>query len=164
MLYLRKLTTAWLCIAALAACSSGNALLPSTARGPHGTQAFPFIGTEGQTFTVPAAVTRVTITAYGARGGGEAPPSGNRGGLGAAIKATLPVSPGQTLLVVVGGQARGARGGFNGGGNTSGSAFGGGGSSDIRTGSGTRNDRIIVAGGGGGSGERGARASGDTCP
>ncbi|MGA9946415.1 MAG: glycine-rich protein, partial [Candidatus Cybelea sp.] len=165
MLYLRKLTTIWLSIAVLAACASNNVLLPSTARAAHGSQAFPFIGQTGQTFTVPAGVTRVTITASGARGAGEVPPSGRRGGLGAAIKATVPVSPGQTLLVTVGSQGNGARGGFNGGGNAGGFAFGGGGSSDVRTGNGAKTDRIIVAGGGGGSGELGAgRASGSTCP
>ncbi|MGA8098219.1 MAG: glycine-rich protein, partial [Candidatus Cybelea sp.] len=164
MLYLRKLTTIWLSIAVLAACASNNVLLPSTARGAHGSQAFPFIGTIGQTFTVPAGVNRVTITAYGARGAGEAPPSGRRGGLGAAIKATVPVQPGQTLLVTVGSQGNGARGGFNGGGNAGGFAFGGGGSSDIRTGNGTKTDRIFVAGGGGGAGQLGAGPGGSTCP
>ncbi|MGB8908722.1 MAG: glycine-rich protein, partial [Candidatus Cybelea sp.] len=164
MLHLRKLATTWLSIAVLAACSSGNSLLPSTARGPHGSQAFPFIGNTGQTFTVPAAINRVTITAYGARGAGEAPPSGRRGGLGAAITATVPVQPGQTLLVTVGSQGNGARGGFNGGGNAGGFAFGGGGSSDVRTGNGSLKDRIIVAGGGGGSGQLGAGRSSSTCP
>ena len=84
------------------------------------------------------------------------------GGLGGEATATLPVSPGQVIEILVGGQAQGMSGGFNGGGNspdastTAGS--GGGGGSDVRIGACAASsscglsDRVIVAGGGGGAG------------
>jgi hypothetical protein len=106
-----------------------------------------------QTFTVPASVTSVTIDAYGAAGGSNA--MGVGGGLGGRATGTLAVTPGQVLVVVVGGW--GSSTAFNGGGaagtspctNARGGA--GGGASDVRTGAGTLADRVIVAGGGGGA-------------
>lgn len=99
-----------------------------------------------QTFTVPPLVTSLTIDAYGAQG----TTASCAGGLGGRSQGTLAVTPGQTLLVYVGGQA-----GFNGGGtggcrvNCGGS---GGGASDIRVGGTALANRVIVAGGGGGGG------------
>ncbi|MFY9719139.1 MAG: hypothetical protein WAK16_05780 [Candidatus Cybelea sp.] len=139
--------TAWLSIAALAACN-GNTLLSSSPGGPHGSQIFKYTGV-AQTFTVPTGVTRVTITAYGGRGAGEVVSGGPPGGLGATVKATISVRPGQSLTVFVGGKANGGNGGFNGGAD---GAYGGGGSSDVRFGKGTLSERIVVAGGGGGTG------------
>jgi hypothetical protein len=157
----RQNLTAWLSMMALAACN-GTTLVSSPPSGPHGSQTFAYTGV-AQTFTVPTSVTRVTITAYGARGDGESGGSGPPGGLGAAVKATIAVKSGQSLIVLVGGKAKGSSGGFNGGGN---GAYGGGGSSDVRSGRGTLSERIIVAGGGGGTGGLGFlyHSGSYTCP
>jgi hypothetical protein len=79
-----------------------------------------------QTWTVPAGVTSATFDVFGAQGGD--------GGKGGEVKATLPVTPGETLQIVVGGMGAASgcnhAGGFNGGGNgpTAGLCeFGGGG-------------------------------------
>ena len=71
----------------------------------------------------------------------------------------MPVTPGQTLYLYVGGGAgAGITGGWNGGGNagtspsTTSQGGGGGGSSDVRLVGNTLSDRIVVAGGGGGAG------------
>jgi hypothetical protein len=157
----RQNLTASLSMMALAACN-GTTLVSSPPSGPHGSQTFAYTGV-AQTFTVPTSVTRVTITAYGARGDGESGGSGPPGGLGAAVKATIAVKSGQSLIVFVGGKAKGSSGGFNGGGN---GAYGGGGSSDVRSGRGTLSERIIVAGGGGGTGGLGFlyHSGSYTCP
>jgi hypothetical protein len=142
-----------------------------------------FTGEGEHVFTVPAGVTSVNVQLVGARGAaarlefGGAPPAGGRGG---RIEGTLPVSPGETLFVEVGGE--GAQdlsetiglGGFNGGGNGAFAEFpghaaggGGGGATDVRTCSMTPStpgqpaacattatlaSRLLVAGGGGGAG------------
>jgi hypothetical protein len=124
-----------------------------------------------QRFKVPTGVTQITITAYGAMGGGYSNPSdGNPGGLGAKVKATIPVTPGQVLVVNVGGkgaQNKDSAGGqgYNGGGTAGDSAFGGGGSSDVRTAQGWLADRLVIAAGGGGSGYSGEASScgGSSC-
>jgi hypothetical protein len=85
------------------------------------------------TYTVPAGVTAVEIDAYGAQGGNAS--GGQAGGLGARIKGTVGVSPGDVLKVLVGGQ---------GGAGTQG---GGGGGSFVTT---NGNVALVVAGGGGG--------------
>ena len=120
-----------------------------------------FTFTDGaQTYTVPAGVCQVTITANGAAGSGVE--SESTGGLGGQAVATVAVTAGQVLQVNVGGEGGppsapgGAVGGFNGGGdggNASGITVGGGaggGASDVRTGTFSLADRIVVAGGGGG--------------
>ncbi len=110
-----------------------------------GTQTFSYTGNV-QLFTVPPLVTSLTIDAYGAQG----TTASCAGGLGGRAQGTLAVTPGQTLLIYVGGQS-----GYNGGGtggclaNCGGS---GGGASDIRVGGNTLASRVIVAGGGGGGG------------
>jgi hypothetical protein len=169
VLHLRSLAAAYLSLIA-AGCNSSSVLSP-TPPAPHGSQTFHYTG-EVQTFRVPSRVTGLTVTAYGARGDSEAmsskpPPRA----LGAAVKATIPVTPGEALMVFVGGQAKSSSGGFNGGGNGAGGApdhsYGGGGSSDVRTATGRLTDRIIVAGGGGGSGGPGFCAVSTTatiCP
>ncbi len=117
------------------------------------------------TYTVPAGVTRVDVSVVG----GEGARGGNHGGRAAWVKATLDVTPGQTLYAVVGSSASGSTPGQNGGGaaggpggvcaNTPGA---GGGASDVRTIApgqpGSDESRIVVAGGGGGAGSRGATA------
>lgn len=115
-----------------------------------GTQTFNFTGGV-QSFTVPAGVTRITVDARGASGGGGT--MGN-GGLGGRTQAVLNVTPGQTLNIYVGGTTTSITGGFNGGGNAinSSNARGGGGASDIRLGGTALSDRLLVAAGGGGAG------------
>ncbi|MCZ2141503.1 MAG: hypothetical protein LC096_08970, partial [Bacteroidia bacterium] len=118
-----------------------------------GSQTFNYTGGV-QTFTVPAGVTSITIDAYGAAGGKNALAPESKGG---NIKASISVTPGQTLNVYVGGkgnQGPSAPGGYNGGGASSNTSNGGsgGGASDVRTTPYSLADRIIVAGGGGGAG------------
>jgi hypothetical protein len=98
------------------------------------TQVFNSIGAS-QTFVVPAGVTQITVDAHGARGQNI---GGSQGG---QVIATIPVTAGETLIVMVG-----SPNGFNGGGAGSGAGGGGGGASDVRRGS----TRLVVAGGGGG--------------
>ncbi len=120
------------------------------------TQTFNYTG-GSQTWTVPAGVTSIAVNSYGAQGGGP------NGGLGGNATATVPVTPGSTLYIYVGGQPTvrpgAGSGGFNGGGavgalpcggGTS-DGWGGGGASDIRTSVSLAN-RLVVAGGGGGTG------------
>lgn len=103
-----------------------------------------------ETYTVPAGVTEIKIDAYGAQGANNGTSNGGNGGY---ISGILPVTPGETLNIFVGGQD-----GFNGGGaaGTGGTGtrngLNGGGASDVRQGGTTLSDRIIVAGGGGGAG------------
>ncbi len=103
-----------------------------------------------QTFNVPAGVTSLVVDAFGAQGG-----SGNGGygslggicncslpgGMGAEIRGTVAVSPGDVIKILVG-QAGGGYGG--GQGNQNG---GGGGSFVVDQ---TTNTLLVVAGGGGG--------------
>jgi hypothetical protein len=97
-----------------------------------------------QSFVVPAGVTVLNVDVQGAGGGGPSP-GPTPGGNGGRVQAALPVTPGETLTIMVGGS--GTAGGFNGGGPPGGLGFNGGGASDIRRGA----TRLIVAGGGGGS-------------
>lgn len=107
-----------------------------------------------QYYTVPAGVTSLQIEAYGAQGGGT------YGGNGGYAIGEVPVTPGATLEVYVGGKptVQLGPGGYNGGGAVLALPCGGGsdgwpggGASDVRTTS-SLNDRLIVAGGGGGQG------------
>lgn len=121
---------------------------------------FGFTGAT-QTWTVPAGVTQVTLDVFGAQGGYEAA----QGGQGGRATATVAVTPGETLTIVVGGIGHSpfsggdALGGFNGGGNGGApynlpaaySGSGGGGASDVRIGGTDLAHRVIVAGGGGGA-------------
>lgn len=97
----------------------------NTSTGPFGTI---------QTWTVPACNTSITIEVWGAQGGG-----GNTGpgGLGAYMKGTFSVTPGQTLKILVGQEG------------TQCSAEGGGGGGTFVTD--MANNPLIIAGGGGGS-------------
>jgi len=65
-----------------------------------------------QSFAVPAGVGQVTIDAAGAQGGA----GGNGGGLGAEVVATVTITPGQTLCMVVGVQGGNVGNGPAGGG------------------------------------------------
>jgi hypothetical protein len=99
------------------------------------------------TFTVPAGITSLTVTATGGGGGGGGPgvfgggPAYNGGGGGAIVTSTLSVTPGQNLGLFVGGGGFQSRVDAGGGG-------GGGGSSNVDPGSAHQ----IIAGGGGGGG------------
>jgi hypothetical protein len=136
---------------------------------------FEFMGAP-QSFVVPTGVTVIAITASGASG-----PSGGTtthgsgeylGGNGGLVEAVIPVSAGEKLYVVVGGEGGapsgfyGGTGGFNGGGDGGGGAFqgeggtGGGGASDVRVRYSGASDRILVAGGGGGGGLDGGYGAG----
>ncbi|HEX3459106.1 MAG TPA: glycine-rich protein [Candidatus Baltobacteraceae bacterium] len=115
---------------------------------------FSYSGAE-QMFKVPSGVKSIIVDAVGAAGAGNrrlgAPPV--RGG---RIRAKIPVTPGETLYVFVGG--RWSIGGFNGGGSGgctgSGARNAGGGASDVREGGDDLSNRVVVAGGAGGGGER----------
>ncbi len=105
-----------------------------------------------QDFTVPAGVTHITVVARGAHGAGSATQA-----YGGRVHAIIRVTPGEELVIYVGGDASGATGGFNGGGSggvgkSIYSGFGGGGASDVRQGGDTLRDRILATGGGGGQG------------
>jgi hypothetical protein len=162
------------CVAAamLAGCGGSQPPIgaPNGANGvgysPSHRRTFHYTGKE-QSFRVPSGVTQVTIKASGASG-----PSGTAsgyceftGGSGGVVKATIPVTPGETLAIYIGGEGTGdgsncspgGAGGFNGGGDggsgiSGGNGTGGGGASDVRQGGDALNDRVIVAGGGGGGG------------
>lgn len=179
----RHVLTAITLSAMLASCG-GSQIPPSPpsaiAQAPQNekqSKTFKFTG-KPKLFVVPDIVTAVTITASGASG-----PSGGttnygsgkyHGGDGGVVKGVLPVSPGEKLYVVVGGEGGtpsgfyGGAGGFNGGGEGGGSGpsegyggTGGGGASDVRVGSSALTSRVLVAGGGGGGGLNGGYGGGD---
>jgi hypothetical protein len=107
-----------------------------------------------QTWTVPAGVSSVSIKEWGAGGGGGSSNYASSGGGGGYTFDVLPVTPGETLTIIVGsgGQAKnaGQSGAFGGGGSANGyngGQGGGGGRSEVRGQAGT-----VTAGGGGGGG------------
>ena len=125
-----------------------------------------FFSGAAQSFVVPEGVESIAVSASGAQGGAGAPTSSPKpaGGEGARVQATLPVTPGQTLAVLVGGEGASGNnmGGFNGGGGPGDccgsvpeSAGQGGGASDLRVAPFGLTDRLVVAGGGGGGGGNG---------
>ena len=147
------------------AAGTGSIFFAGTAHADY--QQFSYTG-GAQQFVVPSGVTVIDVRAHGAAGG-------RNGGWGSQVYAQLPVVPGETLSVYVGGVG-GDYGdpGFNGGGAGgrdwfwyNGFGGGGGGATDIRRGAGTEADRVLVAGGGGGGtsyayGGSGDRAGGDS--
>ena len=124
-------------------------------------QTYTFTYTGGlQTWTVPSGVTSITVDAQGAKGAGVAGYSygyQSVGGCGGRVQATLAVTPGDVLNIVVGGQGSyttGA-GGYGGGGSdgywtSAWPGAGGGGESNIKDG--TASLDLLHAGGGGGGG------------
>jgi hypothetical protein len=157
--------------ALLAGC--GGLQMPISAHVTSGTtpsfkhyRLFTYTGLQ-QSFKVPAGVTHVTITAYGAIGAiGGNPASGytSSGGNGGLVSATIPVTAGERLAIFVGGS--GGRGGFNGGGSGYRYGYGtGGGASDVRQAGNRLADRVVVAaGGGGGAGTGNGYGSGGYFP
>ncbi|HEV3090516.1 MAG TPA: hypothetical protein VGX91_03630 [Candidatus Cybelea sp.] len=97
--------------AALVLAGCGSSHLPSSpaatfeGRRPH-SQIFNYTGTQ-QNFTVPKGVTRSGEVRRRAR----FDPRGGRGGF---VTATIPVTPGETLAIFVGGGAGGGRAGADG--------------------------------------------------
>ncbi|MFY9665117.1 MAG: hypothetical protein WAK19_11765 [Candidatus Cybelea sp.] len=120
---------------------------------------FHYTGAQ-QTFTVPSGVTQITVTADGASGAGSTFRH-MKGGKGGLVKATIPVTSGETLAIFVGGDggkssASGGPGGFNGGGNGgvtgSGNGGGGGGGGYYGGGGGSAGSLGTSGTGGGGGG------------
>ena len=154
-------------VAVATSAGAARAALPSNCSETGGTVTCGFGVTGGaQTWTVPTAVTSATFDVFGAQGGGA---NISDGGAGGEAKATIAVTPGASIEIVVGGQGgffSSGDAGFNGGGaggapgtggnNTAGGA-GGGGASDVRTGTCASTlscglaARVLVGGGGGGS-------------
>ena len=129
-------------------------LLPGAALAQ--TADFVYTGGE-QYYTVPAGITRLDVVAVGAAGGRVS--SIQDRSVGAQVRATITVVPGEVLTVVVGQQGADGSGrdSFNGGGGGGGGAGSGGGATDLRrpdapTGDylATRN-ALVVAGGAGGT-------------
>jgi len=141
-------------IAMLAACGgqTSNGVVPVDG-APNSSlpyhQTFKYTGAK-QVFKVPAGVRHITVVALGAHGAGSPEAFGGR------IYAVIPVTPGETLVVYVGGNGSGATGGYNGGGrgrfSDYGGSYGGGGASDVREHGDSLKNRVLVAGGGGGKG------------
>ncbi len=128
---------------------------------------------ESQEFIVPNGVSTVEVEMAGGSGGYAYTKKNIYGtpGLGGSLKGLLSVTPGQHLIINVGGVGKNGSakyigdGGFNGG--ASGGIHvndytggGGGGASDIRIADGSLNNRLVVAGGGGGAGKYGAGGNG----
>ena len=132
------------------ALAAGTTIYAVQASINSGSQTFNFTGAQ-QTWTVPAGVTSVNVNVQGAQGGNT---SWGTAGLGGRVQATVPVTPGQTIIINVGGQGTTSTAGWNGGGQPYGCGCvgGGGGASDIRIGGNALANRAIVAGGGGGAG------------
>lgn len=161
--------------ALLAGC--GGSQVAPTGGVPTGSAAtsFPYHKTFNYTgakqdFKVPAGVTHITVVALGAHGAGSPEAYGGR------VYAVIPVTPGETLVVYVGGNGSGTTGGYNGGaaggprtlrgpggaggGNTGYGGGGGGGGSQISGGAGGRTRCYYY--GEGGSGELGLGGNGGT--
>ncbi|HEY6325308.1 MAG TPA: hypothetical protein VIW73_02160 [Candidatus Cybelea sp.] len=145
-------------LSALWACGSrmGGGVVPAFDAGhqsPPANRAFDYIG-KSQEFVVPQSVKRITVDARGAAGAGR---SAGRGG---RVVAVITVTPGERLIVNVGGAGKREAGGFNGGahGGTGANCtgvcpgYGGGGASDVRRRGATLLAKLVVAGGGGGEG------------
>lgn len=151
---------------ALAGCASqtqlgapsfpSQSVLNSAASLPrhHHSMTFNYTGAQ-QNFTVPKGVRHVTVQADGGKS--------YYGPGGGYVKATIPVTPGESLAIFVGGNGwtgNGNNGGFNGGGVTGVTGNGGGGASDVRQGGIALANRVVVAGGAGGDGVCTYRAGG----
>lgn len=110
-----------------------------------------------QMFDIPPCASQVYVEMCGGSGGGQGPQFNQ--GLGACVTGVVPVPPGTTIEINVGGEGTCGNnsGGYNGGGNGVANTYtypacGGGGASDIRIAPFTLGDRIVVAGAGGGEG------------
>lgn len=108
------------------------------------------------TFVVPQCVTSISVTLYGGQGASGQGSNGGAGGLGSKVSGTMTVTPGQVLLVSVGGAAVGGVGGHNGGGTgglgVNGGSGGGGGGFTSLVDQATSLPIAFAGGGGGGGG------------
>ncbi len=148
---------------------TGNAPVVHAGTVPPVVVEFDFTGA-AQTWTVPAGVSEATFDVFGAQGGSgniEQGPEGHPGGLGGRATATIAVTAGSTVTIMVGGKGDdfvndpmicNTQGGFNGGGDAGAQdgdegfcGQGGGGASDVRIGGANLSNRVLVAGGGGGA-------------
>lgn len=116
-------------------------------------------------FVVPDSCIGLLVECWGAQGGTAAGAQpGGVGGLGGYAKCTIPVTPGETIWVYVGGHVPNGEAGWNGGGygqtSVDGNLMGGGGggASDVRRGGTALANRKVIAGGGGGGGFSGSIA------
>ena len=144
-------------------CSGGTPYCIGGSCAAHGSATFSYTG-GNQSFVVPTGLTTVDVKMWGGAGGRGVGQNGNNqpGGAGGYTSATLSVTPGETLNVLVGGGGLGAAstgtngswfspigGGFpDGGGRTSNANGAGGGRSEIKRGT----SDLLIAGGGGGGG------------
>lgn len=179
------LTSGLASVGLLTAVAGPAAALPSNCSQSGGKVTCTFGFTGGtQTWTAPVGVTSAVFDVQGAQGGSDlqgdfinAP-----GGMGGEATATVTVTAGSTVTLVVGGQGHWTQqsghgasagsvgpnaGGFNGGGTAIadpgkflGAGAGGGGASDVRIGGTALSNRVIVGGGGGGGGGCSSRAGG----
>jgi len=162
-------------------CSMGVFAAPALANV--GQQTFSYTGA-AQSFTVPAGVYGLQISAWGGAGGAAGSFSGQGeydalGGLGAQVSLAVPVDPGNTLLIYPGqagspgdGGTAGSGGSASGsgengasGGNinssTDGYAGGGGGGGTLVVNASTGHTVLVSAGGGGGAGGAGTAPGGN---
>jgi hypothetical protein len=96
-------------VAVLAGCggNTGNGVVPMNATPNSSPYHKTFNYTGGaQNFKVPAGVTRLKVIALGAHGAGPPKAYGGR------VHAVIPVTPGETLALYVGGNAYGTSGGY----------------------------------------------------
>src|SRR3954469_26065085 len=81
-----------------------------------------------QIYVVPSGISNLHVSLWGAGGGGK--PEGHEGAAGAYITGDLPVTPGQSLIISIGGGGNssnffgGSPGGFGGGGSGGAAGFG----------------------------------------
>jgi hypothetical protein len=158
MKHLRELVSACLSTALFSGCAAqSNPGLVTTPNAVYvgsasGLKTFNYTG-QSQIFRVPTGVKRIKVVASGATGGGVTDPGG-------LVTASIPVVPGQKLVIFVGGRGKNPKGGFNGGGagamgSGSAGSYGGGGASDVRQDGSKLDDRVVVAAGSGGQGASG---------
>ncbi len=103
-----SVATYTICVTASNACgtsASGPCLNVTTSAGGGGSMGYQVFDYTGalQTYTVPAGVTQITVTAFGAAGG----TAYNLPGWGAEIIGTFTVTPGNVFDVLVGGEGQG---------------------------------------------------------
>jgi uncharacterized repeat protein (TIGR01451 family) len=123
-------------------------------------------------WTVPPGVTQVEVTASGAIGGPAASGSCSPGA-GGHVEATVPVTPGEELRLMVGGAGGSASGGTPGAAGVNGGAKGGRAGAGVPSGGGggggwsgvsRGTDPLVVAAGGGGCGAGGGNGGDDEEP
>lgn len=110
-----------------------------------------------QQWEVPSGITQVFIDVFAAQGGNSSISSG-RGGLGGKVRAILPVTPGEILLLMVGGQPTSRTAVYGNGGNAGTNTsnvnnenMAGGGMSAVFRTSFDMSNALLVAGAGGGA-------------